>query len=143
MLNKGATFDNFYWIEGPLPGDQGRRITVTHPGQPMQCSNCFDYDHIKYTAAMGPVCPANGNGKACRAMETPRARMNTYMKALKQLSGIGYSSLKQKYLASSSTQLSMEERLLEEGEEVEEGRLTTTLLPPIVEKDNHILELEK
>ena len=143
VLNKGASFENFYWMEGPLPGDLGRRITVTHPGQPMQCSNCFNYDHIKYTAAMGPVCPANGNGKACSAMETPRARMNNYMVALEKYSGVGYSSLKQKHMASIGSKMNMEEKLLEEGEEAEQEDRTTTLLPPMVERDKRITELEK
>ena len=48
LLNEGAVFENFYWLEGPLPGDQERRITVTHQGQPQQCSNCFSYDNPKY-----------------------------------------------------------------------------------------------
>ena len=33
ILDKGKTFENFYWMEGPLPGAKGRRITVLHPGQ--------------------------------------------------------------------------------------------------------------
>ena len=32
-LNPGQKFKNYYWMEGPLPGDQGRRITVLHYGQ--------------------------------------------------------------------------------------------------------------
>ena len=145
VLNKEASFENYYWLEGPLPGDQGRRITVTHPGQPMQCSNCFCWDHIKYTAALGPVCPANGNGKACKEMGTPRAKMGSYMKALEKDSGVGYSSMKQKFLAGSGSQLNMDERLLgEDGEEVEQVEETlTTILPPMVEKDRRIQELEK
>ena len=40
-LNSGQSFNNYYWMEGPLPGDQGRRITVLHQGQSQQCSHCL------------------------------------------------------------------------------------------------------
>ena len=39
LLNPGYTFENHCWLEGPLPSDQGRRVTVTHQNQPMQCNN--------------------------------------------------------------------------------------------------------
>ena len=39
IFNDGMSFDIFYWLEGALPGDQGRRVTVTHHGQLMQCSH--------------------------------------------------------------------------------------------------------
>ena len=32
VLNKGASFENYYWMEGPLSGDQGRIVTMTQPG---------------------------------------------------------------------------------------------------------------
>ena len=35
---QGASFNNFFWMEGPLAGDAGARITVLHPGQIAQCS---------------------------------------------------------------------------------------------------------
>ena len=30
ILDSGASLENYYWMEGPLPGDSGRRITVLH-----------------------------------------------------------------------------------------------------------------
>ena len=38
-LNEGCCMNNFYWLEGPLQGDTGARITVLHNGQEQQCSN--------------------------------------------------------------------------------------------------------
>ena len=32
-LFTGAALNNFYWMEGPLPGDTGTRVTVLHAGQ--------------------------------------------------------------------------------------------------------------
>ena len=32
-LHPGSSFKNFYWMEGPLPGDRGCRITVLHSDQ--------------------------------------------------------------------------------------------------------------
>ena len=37
-LNKGASFMNYYWLEGPLKGDKGRRVLVLYNGQTTQCS---------------------------------------------------------------------------------------------------------
>ena len=83
ILKDGATFENYYWMEGPLPGDQGRRITVTHPSQPQQCSHCFSFDRPKYGVPLSERCPAKGNGKACKEMEIKeRAKMADYMKML-------------------------------------------------------------
>ena len=87
-LHEGMTFNNYYWLEGPLPGDQGRRILVLHSGQDQQCSNCL---------GQSSSCPANGNGKLCTEMKTPRAKMSSYMNSLKI--SVGYSSLKAQYLA--------------------------------------------
>ena len=39
VLNNGVCFENFYWMEGPLPGDAGRPVTVLHNGQQTQCSH--------------------------------------------------------------------------------------------------------
>ena len=87
-LNNGAKFHNYYWMEGPMAGDSGRRITVLHPGQTQQCSHCF------LTASTG--CKGAGNGKACLQTGTERAKMSNYMQALKN--NTGYESLKCKYL---------------------------------------------
>jgi hypothetical protein len=37
----GVSMNNFYWLEGPLPGDTGSRVTVLHSGQEQQCSYCL------------------------------------------------------------------------------------------------------
>ena len=52
-LTKGASMMNYYWMEGPLSGDQGRRVLVLHNGQVSQCSHCL--------RKAGPGgCPAGG-----------------------------------------------------------------------------------
>ena len=56
-IKEGWTFENFYWMEGPLPGDVGKRIVVLHNGQATQCSNCL--------CRAGVDCQAMGVGKAC------------------------------------------------------------------------------
>jgi hypothetical protein len=68
LLNPGYTVENHCWLEGPLPSDQGRRVTVTHQNQPMQCNNCFGYSIAKYGNGLS-LCPGNENGRACKAME--------------------------------------------------------------------------
>ena len=83
----GKSFKNFYWMEGPLPGDQGCRITVLHSGQDRQCSNCLK------TFREG--CPAQGQGKACKELGQKMTRMQDYMLALKTTTG--YESLKAAY----------------------------------------------
>ena len=85
-LNPGAMFENFYWMEGPLSGDAGCRITVLHNGQVQQCSHCLRRANI---------CPGGGNGKACESMKTVRGKMADYMKYLKEKHG--YTSLKMEY----------------------------------------------
>ena len=84
-LNKGRCMMNYYWMEGPLQGDQGRRILVLHNGQIAQCSNC-----LKQSG-----CPAGGNGKACKLLNNPRMKMHDYMQRLRV--SIGYVSLKTTY----------------------------------------------
>ena len=86
-LNEGKSFNNYYWLEGPLSGDEGRRVLVLHSGQAQQCSNCLEN---------APICPASGNGKLCREMNIPRARMSDYTLRLKIK--VGYISLKTQYL---------------------------------------------
>ena len=53
------------------------------------CVNCLK------KAGMGG-CPAGGNGKACSALKTPRAKMAIYMQSLR--TQVGYVSLKTKYM---------------------------------------------
>jgi len=74
-------------MEGPLPGDQGRRITVLHYGQAQQCSFCLE------TAETG--CLGFGQGKRCESNGGKRMKMSTYMAKLKEETG--YMSLKEQY----------------------------------------------
>ena len=84
-INPGKQFENFYWMEGPLEGDKGSRITVLHQGQEQQCSHCLRRGN----------CPGGGNGKACQLLNTPRGKIADYMKYLKH--SHNYTSLKMKY----------------------------------------------
>ena len=89
-LNEDSSFNNYYWMEGLFPGDQGRRVLVLHSGQAQQCSNCLK---------VGPNCPAAGNGKLCKdEFKTPREKMSVYMNSLKITQN--YTSLKTQYLES-------------------------------------------
>ena len=130
VLNPGSAFENFYWMEGPLPSDQGRRITVIHQSQPQQCSNCFGYSKLKYGGELN-LCPGNGNGRACKALNTERAKMGPYMKELERL--IGYKSIKAKF----SQMSNMDENTAED-----QGG-TFTYKNPIIEKDELILSLRQ
>ena len=147
-LNNGAMFNNFYWMEGPMPGDPGRRVTVLHHGQKQQCSNCF------LTASSG--CKGAGNGRACAAANVERAKMSSYMEALKI--STGYESLKSKYLRRLSRNypdLQGEPQQLNTtlkgdmdrdlDDEDEENEITEGIVPinPIIEKDREIAELQK
>ena len=92
-LFKGASLKNFYWMEGPLQGDAGYRITVLHPGQIQQCSHCLK------PANSG--CPGKGNGRACEATGTLRTKMPVYMEFVKI--NHGYRSLKARYFEQFTT----------------------------------------
>ena len=91
-LEEGKTLENYYWMEGPLPGDVGKRVVVLHNEQSTQCSHCLR------RAGLG--CPAMGIGKACEAGGTPRGRMNIYMQSLR--TKIGYVSMKIKHIEQQS-----------------------------------------
>ena len=146
-LNNGASFNNFYWLEGPMPGDPGRRITVIHTGQKQQCSHCL------LTASTG--CKGAGNGRVCAKTDMEKAKMSQYMQALKATTG--YESLKTKYmrqLAKSfpnrqgepefdTTQIIDMDRDIDL--DSEETEVTLPILPinPIVEKDLEIATLNK
>jgi hypothetical protein len=136
LLNEGAAFENYFSLEGPLPGDQGRRVTVTHQGQPQQCSNCFSYDIPKYGMALSGRCPAQGNGHACKMMGTPRARMNHYMKDLEKL--VGFTTLKMKHARFSGNRIATYD--VNDDEEIVEDLVYKT---PVGEKDERISTLEK
>ena len=89
-LKLGAYFNNYYWLEGPLQGDQGRRITVLHSGQPQQCSLCLE--------SIETGCLGMGNGRKCEEMGGVRKKMSDYMRVFKERTG--YISLKEEYLQS-------------------------------------------
>ena len=65
-MAEGRTFLNYYWMEGPLNGDKGKRIVVLHSNQPAQCSHCLR------TAA--DRCPGLGLGKPARRPELSEQR---------------------------------------------------------------------
>ena len=134
LLNHGCAFENFYWMEGPLPSDQGRRVTVTHQNQPQQCSNCFGYSMAKYGPEM-KLCPGNGNGRACKALDTERAKMGPYMRELQRL--LGYKSLKAKFCRVGFNEEQMDD------EDETDITFKTTYKSPIIEKDEQILTLQK
>ena len=120
-------------MEGPLVGDTGGRVTVLHPGQVPQCFNCL------YLATSG--CPGRGNGKACKAMGTPRTRMDQYMEMIS--SKHGYSSLKQKFyqqnpIPGGAGNFGIEERTdcTEDGDDI-------IPMNPIEHKDQQLAALQK
>ena len=82
----GKQFENFYWMEGTLEGDQGGRITVLHQGQVMQCSHCL---------RRADSCLGGGKGRLCRERKTARGEIGDYMRHLKLHHN--YTSLKMKF----------------------------------------------
>ena len=86
ILQPGKQFENYYWMEGPLDGDQGGRITVLHQGQIMQCSHCL---------RRSDSCPGGGKGKYCKELKTRRGEISDYMRHLKVHHN--YISLKMKF----------------------------------------------
>ena len=85
-LKPGCSMNNFYWLEGPLQGDTGSRVTVLHSGQEQQCTHCLK------TGRSG--CRALGNGKMCEQLtgKQNRAKMSDYMADMKLQ--VGYVSLR-------------------------------------------------
>ena len=142
VLFENRTFENYYWLEGALPGDQGRRVTVTHPGQPRQCSHCFGYSVSKYGEPLSERCPAKGNGDACKEIgEKPRAKMMDYM--LKLEKSTGYISMKTSYIRKNPTFRPRE--VTEEGDVFEESSESEEIVVcnPIVKMSETIEKLEK
>ena len=86
-LSPGKQFENYYWMEGPLSGDSGCRITVLHNGQVQQCSHCL---------RRADICPGGGNGKACDSMKTARGKIADYMRYLRE--SHRYISLKMEFM---------------------------------------------
>ena len=147
-LNSQTHFRNFYWLEGPLPGDAGRRITVLYNGQPQQCSYCLKLSSTG--------CKAGGNGKLCESMGTPRAKMSVYMESLRLQDN--YVSLKIRYLeqqARSFPVLGRKNGRLDINEQAdnidnidiiddsEEGHVAILPVSPVEERDAKIANLEK
>ena len=96
----GKQFENFYWLEGPLEGDQGSRITVLHNGQVQQCSHCL---------RRADSCPGGGMGKVCEQKGTSRGLMSDYMHHLKLQHN--YVSLKIKFQTMEYPQLQGQKHL--------------------------------
>ena len=63
-LFQGVSFRQFYQMEGPRPGDPVWRVTVNHPGQQPQCSNCLR--DLKECLGQGvyETCKYNLQGRA-------------------------------------------------------------------------------
>ena len=134
-LDEGKSFNNYYWMEGPLSGDEGRRILVLHSGQAQQCSNCLENS---------PICPAAGNGKLCKEMNIPRAKMSEYVNRLKIKTG--YTSLKAQYLEMQSRHFPRPGGDTVPSNEMDKiDALQTDLLPanPIEERDSKISSLQE
>ena len=142
-LDAGRTFENFYWLKGPLQGDIGKRVVALHGGQPTQCSHCLR------RAEAG--CPALGIGKGCHKLGTPRAKMTEYMKTLRDK--VGYVSMKIKFAEKQAKMFpsmlgvpgekSSEEEVqkvwaMEEDEQVDGEGKYANILTPIEEKDKII-----
>ena len=135
-FKKGMAMENYYWLEGPLQGDQGRRVLVLHNGQTPQCSNCLR------KGSNG--CPAQGNGRICTEMKTPRAKMSNYMNSLKIQ--VFYSSLKTQFYeqqARSFPSLNETESLSSNMEALMDGFDAIIPLDPCEIKDREIASLHK
>ena len=136
-LNKGSSMMNYYWLEGPLPGDQGRRILVLHNGQVAQCAHC-----LRRAGTGG--CPAGGNGKACNLLMTPRAKMSQYIQSLR--SQVGYVSLKTMHMEKMAKNFpSLPGFDSDIPSSMDEDNNIEDVVPinPIEEKDKKITALEK
>ena len=138
QFNQGMNMMNYYWMEGPLSGDQGKRVLVLHNGQIPQCSHCL-------RRAGNGGCPAGGNGKACNLLKTPRAKMAQYMQSLREK--IGYVSLKTRFLELQAKNFpSLQGFDTDIVNNMEEHDVECTdILPenPIEVKDRYISNLEK
>ena len=131
VMNQGSCMENYYWVEGPLSGDKGRRILVLHNNQEHQCSHCLK------KSSTG--CPGHGNGKACEQLGTTRGKMYLYMQSLR--AGVGYTSLKTLYMeeqARNFPSLTGRDRVNTEMNEDDEEVVPTN---PIEQKDKKIASL--
>ena len=135
-LIPGKQFENFYWMEGPMPNDRGCRITVLHNGQLQQCSHCL---------RRKDSCPGGGVGKLCEKKGTPKGLISDYMKHLKLHHN--YTSLKMKYLQEEYPLLSHPKQLHDgfghmlEAEDPEHADTTVEVVES-ESKDRRIADLE-
>ena len=95
---------------------------MLHNGQISQCSHCLK--------RAGQGCPAGGNGKACKQMDVPRAKMHMYMQELR--SQAGYISLKTMHLENQAKNfpslLGTEDEIPNNMEEHEDGEVFENLI---------------
>ena len=132
-MNQGSCMENYYWMEGPLSGDKGRRILVLHNNQEYQCSHCLK------KSSTG--CPGHGNGKACEQLGTTRGKMYLYMQSLR--AKVGYASLKTIYMEDQARQfpsLTGKDTVNTEMHEEDDEVVPTN---PIEQKDKKIASLIK
>ena len=131
-------------MEGPLPGDVGKRVVVLHNGQATQCSHCL--------LRAGYGCSAMGMGRACKMAGTPRAKMTDYMQGLR--SNLGYISMKIRHIEKQARMFpsliglpgeKSSEQEIEGAWAMEEDapKLTAEILNPIEERDKTIMEQNK
>ena len=134
----GKQFENFYWMDGPLEGDQGGRITVLHQHQVKQCNHCLMREDS---------CPAAGSGKLCKERGTKRGEISDYMRHLKLHHN--YRSLKLQYEESEFPALSSHRSIndgfghMMENDQEEEDGLITVRDSESDEMKEKIINLEK
>ena len=147
-IKDSMSFENYYWMEGPLSGDSGRRITVLHNGQTkQQCFHCLQ----RADPRPGHGCPGGGNGKMCEDLKTVRGKMSHYMQSLRMT--VGYVSLKIRYFEQQSKNFPPLNKAasanvegyadMDRDQGLDENHTDVLPLNPIEEKDKKILELEK
>ena len=125
---------NYYWMEGPLSGDKGRRVLVLHNGQVSQCKR-----------GLQGGCPAGGNEKACGLMVTTKEKMSVYMQSLR--SSVGYVSLKTKYMEQHAKNFpalpGFDTDIVSSMEENEDQESEIVPISPMEEKDKQICDLKR
>ena len=131
-LTPGKQFENFYWLEGPLEGDRGSRITVLHTGQEKQCSHCLRREGD---------CPGAGVGKVCLTMGTPRGLMAEYMQHLKLQHN--YMSLKMKYFELEFPSLDAKGRVKDGFGHMIEPETDVEVVESVIDNDQLKLKNEK
>ena len=133
LMNEGACMENYYWMEGPLSGDKGRRVLVLHNNQEYQCSHCL--------RRPSTGCPGQGNGKACEQLGTTRGKMFLYMQSLRLK--IGYTSLKTLYMEDQARNFPSLKGTDQQVNEMNEEEDSVVPMNPIELKDKKIYSLLK